>query len=87
MNVVLAVRRVEHLRRIVRVLLFSDAHVDADVRVAESVIIESDLELVPVSNPLYCNKSFMRKNDENVMTREKRNIIADRENVESSAER
>ena len=62
-NVVFAVRRVEHLWRIVWVFLFSHAHVDADVRVAEGVIIESDFELVPVGNPLYCNKSFIRKND------------------------
>ena len=86
-NVVLAVRRVEHLRRIVWVFLFSHTHVDTDVRVAESVIIESDFELMPVGNPLYCKKSFIRKNDENIMTREKIDIIADRENVESSLER
>lgn len=46
MDVILAIRRVEHLRRIIRVLLLRDAHVDADVRVAERIILESDLEFV-----------------------------------------
>ena len=40
LNVVLTVRRVEHLWCIIRILLLSDTHVDTDVGVAESVILE-----------------------------------------------
>jgi hypothetical protein len=50
LDVILAIRRVEHLRRIIRVLLLRDAHVDADVRVAERIILESDLEFVAFWN-------------------------------------
>ena len=40
LNVVLTVWRVEHLWCIIRILLLSDTHVDTDVGVAESVILE-----------------------------------------------
>ena len=42
-DVVFAVRRVEHLWGIVRVLLLSDAKVDANVGIAQSVILEGDV--------------------------------------------
>ena len=40
LNIVLTVRRVEHLWCIIWILLFRDTHVDTDVGVAESVILE-----------------------------------------------
>ena len=40
LNIVLTVRRVEHLWCIIRILLLRHAHVDTDVGVAESVILE-----------------------------------------------
>ena len=40
LNIVLTVRRVEHLWCIIWILLLRDAHVDTDVGVAESVILE-----------------------------------------------
>ena len=46
LNVVLTVGSVEHLGSIVRVFLFSDTHVDADMCIAESVILEGDIEFV-----------------------------------------
>ena len=49
MDVVLSVRRVEHLWGIVRVLLFSDAHVDSDVSVAQRIVFECDVKfMVPI---------------------------------------
>ena len=46
LNVVLTVGSVEHLWSIVRVFLFSHTHVDADMCIAESVILEGDIEFV-----------------------------------------
>ena len=40
LNIVLTVRRVEHLWCIIWILLLRHAHVDTDVGVAESVILE-----------------------------------------------
>ena len=40
LNIVLTVRRVEHLWCIIWILLLRYAHVDTDVGVAESVILE-----------------------------------------------
>ena len=45
-DVVFPVRCVEHLWRIVRVFLFSDAHVDSNVSITERIILESHLKLV-----------------------------------------
>ena len=52
LDVVFAIRCVEHLGRIVRILLFRDAHIDSDMSIAESVILEFDLEFVAISYPL-----------------------------------
>ena len=46
LDVVLTIGRIEHLWCIVRVFLFSNAHVDADVSVAKRVILEGDFEFV-----------------------------------------
>ena len=52
MDVVLSVRRVEHLWGIVRVLLFSDAHVDSDVSVAQRIVFECDVKFMVLAHPL-----------------------------------
>ena len=50
LDVVFAVRSVEHLGRVVGVLLFSYTHVDTDVRVAQSIILEGYVEFVAFSD-------------------------------------
>ena len=60
-NVVLPVWGVEHLRGIVRILLLGHTQVYADVRVAQSVVLESDLQLLLVDDPL--EKSKTRKDN------------------------
>ena len=52
MDVVLSVRRVEHLWGVVRVLLFSDAHVDSDVSVAQRIVFECDVKFMVLAHPL-----------------------------------
>ena len=52
MDVVLSVRRIEHLWGVVRVLLFSDAHVDSDVSVAQRIVFECDVKFMVLAHPL-----------------------------------
>ena len=47
-DIVLSVWRVEHFWRVVWVLLFSDAHVHADVSIAKSIKLERDHEFMVV---------------------------------------
>ena len=56
LDVVLTIGRVEHLWCVVRILLLSHAHVDSNVSIAKSVILESDLELILVGDPLETRK-------------------------------
>lgn len=51
MNVVFTVGRVKHLWRVVRIFLLGDAHVDADVRIAERIVFERDVQLVVLGQP------------------------------------
>lgn len=57
MNVVFTVGRVKHLWRVVRIFLLGDAHVDADVRIAERIVFERDVQLVVLSQPLNCRRT------------------------------
>ena len=43
MDVVLAVRRVEHLWGVVWILLLGDTEIDADVGIAQRVVLERDV--------------------------------------------
>ena len=60
-NVILTVRRVEHLRRVVRVLFLCDAHVDTDVSVAQGIVLECNIQLVVCIN-LSLNRLFVQSN-------------------------
>ena len=64
MDVVLPVGRVEHLGRIVRVLLLRHTHVDADVGVADRVVLEGEDQLVVFIHMLHRHK-VVRKNVKN----------------------
>ena len=56
MDVVLSVRCVEHLWSVVRVLLFSDAHVDSDVSVAQRIVFECDVKFMVLAHSLQKQK-------------------------------
>ena len=58
LDIILPVGCVEHLRGIVRVFLFSDTHVDANMSVAESIVFESDIEFLILCH-LCLNRIFM----------------------------
>ena len=45
MNVILAIRCVEHFWGIIRVFLLSDAHVDSDMGLARGVVLKGDVKL------------------------------------------
>ena len=63
LDVILTIRRVEHLRCVVRILLLRHAHVDSNVSIAKSVILESDLELILVGDPLEKDKDKVSQSD------------------------
>ena len=61
LDVVLAVWRIEHLRSVVRIFLFSNAHIDANVSITQGVVLEGDLKFVAIRDSLYIARFFSIK--------------------------
>ena len=51
-DIVLTVRRIKHLWGVVRVFLFSDAHVDTDVSITKGIVLECDIQLLIICHTL-----------------------------------